>query len=520
MTQISSAEAKPSGELGPTARLQFRIDQQKVPWMFAALRNEHEVNLYQGDFPDPFSKLAYTVRLNENRLLLLAGFSLREDFNLLYGRTIGSPQALAPLLRKYPQSEFSPDRQRLTISRDGQTYGVIVRPPGNIVAIQRGGQAGQVALAEDRPVNSLSTNLDSFSTLVQRYVSAIWNASPETDQKRLNLTLDIPTLPDGAPETYFSTFEIVAPEFRGRPRPVDLDSEIGGYPLVKALVRSLILDLTNPEASRRFGTQPFSNKLVLVTGVEGTGKSLFPKAMDVILRSYFGDTFEHYRLSLQDMLLNYGIHTTAIVETIFDHVVSNEKRKIPTLLHLDNLDALIPPNQRRSLWMPVSREEFYYYKQTLDPILTSLRKFGRELGGESHSVIVYGESRLRRSELPGSVAQTFRRTFHLEPNREDLVDILRMQIRQSRKFAERTQHDPFTPDIDSQVDRIAERALGATGRDIQQVLLNIATRHKALWDGETDIPVTPEEIVEELSEVLLAQGIEYKPRGQMGFVHN
>lgn len=502
----------------PTATLQLRLDQARIPWIFAALNNQPQISLYSGEIPDPFANLTYSAHLQREQLILTSGLTLREGFSLRNNDTVGSEQELDLLLKRYPQSRFSPDRSQLIASRDDQILGVIARVSPDTIVIQRGGQAGQLTLAEDRPVNSLATALDAFSTLTQRYIGSIWRASSETDQKQLSLVLDIPALPEGASETYFSTFEIVAPEFRGRPRPVDLDEQIGGYPLMKALVRSLILDATNPDASRRFGTQPFSNKLVLVTGREGTGKSLFPKALDVMLRSHFGDSFEHYRLPLQDMLLKYGTNTATIVETILGRIRANEKGRVPTLLHLDNLDALVPANQRNGWGGSVSPAEFYYSKQALDPILAALRTFGRELGGESHSVIVYGESRIPRSELPESVRQTFRRAFILEPDKQDLADILRAQVRQTRKFAEKTQRDPFATDVDSKLEQISTETVGATGRDIQQALLNIATKQKAsLEEGIDPLPTTADDIISELNTMLLAQGGINRPPRPLGF---
>lgn len=504
----SSVQERAERFTGPTAELNLRIIQDRVEGLYIALTALPEVHLYEGKFPDPFSNLTYAARLQRNQLLLTAAFGLREGFSPRTENTVGSEDDLAPFLKRYPESQFSPDRKQLVVFRDGQVHGVIARVSEDTMVIQQGGQAGNIVLPENTlentPVNDLGLALNDFNTLVQRYVGSIWRTSSEDRQKHLTLILNVPALPEGAQANYFSIFELVVPKFREHPRPVDLE-EIGGYTPVKTLVRGLMLDLTNPDASRSLGTQPFSNKFVLITGREGTGKSLFPKAMDVMLKNHFGDKYEHFRLPLGDMLLTYGVYTATVIETMFEQIRLNNKRRLPTLLHLDNLDALIPPNQSRDREIPVSSAEFHYYQNTLNPIFLALRQFGRDLGGNSYSVIVYGESRMPRSELPDSIRQTFRRTFHLEPDVKDLADILRMQIRMTRGFAEKTEHDPFMPDIDSQVDKIAASAEGATGRDVQQAILKITDRRKAIWDGQTDIPITAEEITGALNEVLITQ---------------
>lgn len=521
---MPSKEQKPVPENIATASMQFRLNPDTVPWLYAVLGNQPQVDLYNGEFPEPFRSLTYVAAQRQEQLLLVANLGLEPGFTEQHGSTIGAPEVLAPLLKRYPRHEFSGDGQQLTVfQEDGQVQGVIVRVDDRVV-IQRGGQAGQLILG-DNPINSLPLYFERFSLLAQRYISAIWNASPETNKKNLQLTLDIPQLPEGALKTYFSTFEIIGGRFRERPRLVDLDEDIGGYAPIKALMKSLVMDLMHPDSSRRFGTQPFSNKLVLICGDEGTGKSLFPKALGKRLRAECGDQFEHYRLRLADMLTQYGPHTATLVKTVLDHIRENEKKGIPTLLHVDNLDHLIPPHQRvrsvngSQVFISPSGPELAYSMQTLTPLVTELRNFGVELGGNSHYVIVYGESRAPREELPEEVARTFRRSFSLgRPGVADLADILRVQIGITRGFAERTGKNPFAEGIEEHVEKISQAAVGLVGNDIKQAILNIATRGKAAWDGESDVVITSEDLISELNSLSLGKGVVAKSRGEIGFL--
>lgn len=509
----------------PAANLQFRTEAGRVPWIYAALKNQPEVHLFSGAFPEPFTALDYIVRQNQNQLVLAAVLEVGSDFVSRYQDTVGSKEDLDPFLKRYQNHQFSPDQQQLALyNKDGQIQGIIARISPNQVIIQRGGEAGQIAPPKDgeNVINNLSINLDSFNLLAQRYVNAIWKASPETNQKKLQLVLDIPALPEGAAETYFSTFDIISKEFREHPRPVDLNKNIGGYPYVKAATKSLFLDLTQPDVSRKFGTQPFSNKFILVTGSERTGKSLFPKALDKMLRDYYGKDFEHWRLPLTDILSKYGHYAATIIKTVLDHVQENEKRKVPTLVHLDNLDQLLPRFQKpfdvngNSLFTsdnsgyyqyqtPPSAAEFNYTLQTINPIVNVLREFGHELGSNSHSVIVYGESRLPRVFLPEGVIRMFRRSFSVDnPNSDDLKNILRVQINTSVDFARITGKNPFASDIESHLDQIAKSALGLNGGDIQQALINVASRKKAESDAT---PTTDSDISEELNRIRMTKGL-------------
>lgn len=513
----------------PAASLQLRLAPDSIPWVYASLMNQPQLDLYSGEFPEPFTRLVYRAQHGQGQLVLMAALGLGEEFNSHYEKMIGSPQNLEPFLLRYPEHEFTPDGSGLIIRQNGQAHGIIARASESQIIIQRGGQAGQLPLDSNTPVNDLSLHLDKFNLLVQRYVSAIWKASSETDQKQLQLVLSIPAVPEGAPATYFSTFEILAKEYRGRPRQLDLDRDIGGYRQIKDVIKSLIMDAAQPEISRKFGSHPFSNRFILVTGKEGTGKSLFPKALDAMLRSRFGtDKFEHYRLPLQDILTKHGAYAAAIVTTFLNRIRENEKKGIPTLLHLDGLHALVPPGQKpkanggaflTSGMSIISPAELAYYSQAIEPIIVALRQFGTDLGGESHWTIVYGESRARREELPEEVARTFRRAFHLAPNDDDLKDIIRVQINFTRAFAQKTQRDPFASDIEQGVPVIAQAASGLVGRDIQQALLNIITGNKAAWDGdEENFPlITPEKFADELRKIKLTRGVEGEQKRRVGF---
>ena len=427
-----------------TASLQFKIEPEGVRWLHAALGHQQETHLFNDDFPGPFTHLDYMVVQNQGQLIFVADLGLGAEFQERYGIGVGSEEDLAPLLQRYPEHYFVENNQRLVVARNGEIQGTIARVAEDRIIIQWGGQAGQVNLSEKTPVNSLAVSVDRFNLLVQRYVSSIWRNSSETNQKQMQFILELPGLPEGAIKTYLSTFEIVGRDFLEHPRNIDLDNGIGGYPRMREIIKGLILDTTDPDISRSFGTQPFNNKLVLATGAEGTGKSLYPKSLYWELRGRLGADVEYYRLPIDGMLVKFGEHTSDVIKTILDHAKQNEKNGVPTIIHLDSLQALVPPNHRsgRDVTVGPTGAELAHALNTVNPIILVLQDFGKVIGGQSHHVIVYGESREPRELLPEGVHRMFRRSVSLDnPNIDDLADILRVQIGTTRSFAEGTGHD-------------------------------------------------------------------------------
>lgn len=202
-----------------------------------------------------------------------------------------------------------------------------------------------------------------------------------------------------------------------------------------------------------------------------------------------------------------------VVRTILDHVRENERKGVPTLLHIDRLEQLVPLYQRANgSAYTVPESEFSYSLQTRDPIILALREFGGDLGGDSHHVIVYGESRIPREQLPEGVQRTFRRTFNLEPTAQDLEETLAVQMKFTRAQAEKTGIDPFSAGFESQLAEVARSAAGLAGRDIQQAILNIASRHKAEWDGEHYVSISPQEMTEEFRRMVLERGLDSEKR--------
>jgi len=513
-----------NGEQGPRASFQFRLNPERIGWIHAALSSQPEVTLYDGDFPEPFSRLSYLAALRGNELTLRVILEPDESFNQKYGQTVGTEEDLSPLLTRYQKYNFSEGKDSVQVFKEDQLAGTIYRSQDGKIVIQKGGQAGQLPISPDSPVNNLSIYLDQFNLLAQRYISAIWKAIPESDQKQMQLVLSLPQIPEGALTAYFSTDEIITKEFASHPRPVMLD-DIGGFSRIKETIMGLLMDLTDPETSRRFGTQPFSNKFILITGDEGTGKSLFPKAIDALMRKALGENVEHFRLPFEDIIAKYGPHADTVVTTVLNHVRENERKQIPTLLHLDNLESLVHPIDRATIRsrgdsagnLTVSTAEFSYYLQVVNPIIVVLRDFGQELGARSQHVIVFGESRLKREDHPEAVSRTFRRAFHLDPTVDDLAETLIAQVRTTRSFAASTAVDPFELDIDMEIETIAASAQGLVGRDIQQAFLNISSRHKANWDGSTPSPITAEELKNELNQIKLDKGIQSQTERQIGF---
>lgn len=525
LVEVSGKEIK---ETIAPASLQLRIDPDRIPWVFAALQNQPEAPLFQGEFPEPFTDFTYLVQANQGQLMFVANFTVSDSFKSRYGSTIGSPEALSNLLKRYPQHKFSPDGQQLVLLKDDQIHGIITRANEEQIVILRGGQAGQLTLSKDgtNPINNLSVHLDATNLLIQRYVADIWRSSDETSNKKLQLVLDVPALPEGANETYFSTFGIIGKEFVERPRHLELE-DIGGYPDIKAVIKGLFIDLTDPQRSRDHGTQPFSNRLVLVTGREGTGKSLFPKALDAMLRSHFQkDPVEHFRLPLATILGKYGRYSVFIVTTILNHVMENEKNGIPTLLHLDNLEHLVPESRRINAVADREKDESHQAKPTdaefsyslgvINPVVQAIANFGKELGGDCHHVIVYGESRLPREDLPEGVTRTFRRSFRLDrPTPADLSQIILVQTKITRSFTKNPEADPFDPAVEEELDKIAIHAVGLSGKDIQQAILDIATRKKA--DDLNHSLITSEDLCRELDEKRLSKGLANSSIRPIGF---
>lgn len=508
----------------PTASLQLRVEPKRIPWIYSALMNQQQIELYNGDFPEPFGKLTYILRRNQDQLTLASALQIGDEFKEKYEDTVGSPEDLEPLLKRYPKHEFSPDKTQLAVfDKEGKIQGIIARSEDQIV-IQRGGGVGQLALSPENanPINNLSVMLDNFNLLIQRYVSAIWKSSPEVDKKKFQLTLDIPAIPEGTPETYFSTFKIIGDEFRENSRPVELDRQIGGYPDVKTAIKNLFLNQTQPEKSRSNGLQPYANKFLLITGSEGTGKSLFPKGLDKMLRDHYKDNYECFRLAFADMLRKYGSYTAILTTAIIEHVRENEKKGIVTLVHMDGLEHFIPQYQRPKevsanlgtadyqvvyyqSQIPPSDVEFNYAIQTLEPLIEVVRQFGKDIGSESRNTIVYGESRAPREFLPEGIARTFRRTFSLDkPTSADVHDILRVQINSTKEFAQSTKRNPFAEDIESRLQEIASHAIGLNGRLIQQAMLAIATRKNV---EESDSPITHLDLCNELDNIRMARGL-------------
>jgi hypothetical protein len=145
--------------------------------------------------------------------------------------------------------------------------------------------------------------------------------------------------------------------------------------------------------------------------------------------------------------------------------------------------------------------------QTGNPIRIVLRHFGQELGAESKHVIVVGESRIPRGDLPEDLSRTFRRAIHLQPNKVDLAEILKIQMRTTKHFARRANRNPFSEETESQIEKIATGAEGLTGRDIQQALLAITTRLKANYDGTVLPEITPSEISEAIELIKTTRGL-------------
>lgn len=510
------------------ASFQVIVTPEHIGWIHAALLNTPYVELYSGGFVPPFESLSVVTSRRGNQLISQSTIKIDGEFDDQVGTGIGNDDVIRRLTKRYPQSQVSDDRnQLLLVNKRGEASGIIIRD-GDEVTVHTGGQAGQIDISDSSPVNDISVGLAKHTLLLQRYISAVLR-STDAYATQLALQLLIPQLPEGAAQTYFSTREVVLKEFREHPRPLDLIRDIGGYQKAKDAVQSIFLDLVSPNVSRQHGTKPFSDKFILLTGREGTGKTLFAKGLDTLMRQHFNEAdgkspLEHLRVPFGDMLTKYGASTIQVLGTIFEQARENERNGVPTLIHLDGLHALISPLERTGRVLPngearirptPTESEFNFEIRVLGPIRGLIREFGAELGANSKHVVMFGESREERAELPESIAKTFRRTIDLDPTVDDLGKIIDVQTTITRANAEGTGVDPFAPGFDAEIARIAKEAEGLTGFNVKQALIHVTSHNKAAWDGDTQRLVTADDLIIELRSM---KGVEAKVKRGIGFV--
>ncbi len=96
--------------------------------------------------------------------------------------------------------------------------------------------------------------------------------------------------------------------------------------------------------------------------------------------------------------------------------------------------------------------------------------------------------------------------------------MLAVHIRTMRRFAQNTGVDPFSANIESRLFAVAPFAKGLTGRELRQVLDDIATRHKATFDGVTYPQTTEAEIEDELRLLQSSKGLQAKEFRPLGFI--
>ncbi len=124
-------------KIAPSASFQLRIDPDRTNWLYSALATGTRVELFNGQFPEPFTKMEYVANAEQQHLVLTAALEVNASFTERYGLTVGSPKDLDPLLKRYPQALFTPDGARLGLVRDNQVQGVITRGNQNQILIQR-----------------------------------------------------------------------------------------------------------------------------------------------------------------------------------------------------------------------------------------------------------------------------------------------------------------------------------------------------------------------------------------------
>lgn len=498
----------------PSASLELRISNKQQELLFAALQHQPQIRLYDGPLPDPFSHLAYLVGNVQGQLVLAAQLKTTDDFSNHFGNSVGSIETLDGLLRKYDTSrqQIFENSAGVVVFRKGEEQGFLIARTEEEIVIQRGGQVGTIHLQSP---NDLVTNLNLFNLLLQRYVNAIWRDYQDTKHLQQAVVLQLPQLPEGTLQAWASTYEFVGKEFMESSRPIYFDKDVGGLPEAKEVVFALVLDTLNPEASRRMGTQPFTNKLLLLTGGEGSGKSLVVKALSTKLRDGVDGKVEEFRIPFADVIPKYQSFTAQLLKTLFEHASENEKKKVYTIVHLDNLEHLMRPQQDATYTVD-------YFSNVIAPILEVIREYSRNFGIHSDYVIVVGESRAPRESLFDAVARSFRRVVDLNRlTSEGRAEVLRIQLAQSRQFAssEGQQCEPFEGGIDARLSDLAKEADGLNGFDIKQAVISLANRKKAQYlESNAYNPATAEELKEALARQRLEKVLGGVQRRGIGFV--
>ena len=193
----------------------------------------------------------------------------------------------------------------------------------------------------------------------------------------------------------------------------------------------------------------------------GSGKTLIVKALASMLFQKFGsERFEYFRLPFGKMLPKDAQNAAAIADTIFRHSQENEKRGIKTLIHLDNLEHLTPYSPATQ---PLFANPQYPYI-VVGPLVAVLREYLHTIGTYSEHIAIVGESRIPREMLPEGVSRGFRKVAEIDRlTKNDRAEILRIQLANSRRFAEGTGVDPFDPSIDGRITELATVADGLNG---------------------------------------------------------
>lgn len=488
-------------DLQPTAQFNLRLLADQTAWTHASIQNAPEVVLYSGKFPPPlFKGFRYVVASRPSGIILQAALETTDEFRDRFGRTIGDKETLAPFINKYPQVAWTDDKTTMHIFNGDQMDGLIGLAANGTIIIQRGGPAGQIPITP-RP-HDLANEIEPFHLMIQRLISAYWKAHPETRNRHMRLDLAIDQRPQGAAQTFYSTYENVASRFLAQARDVTTD-DIGGYAEPKAFIGSLMLDLADPKASRIVGSIPNVNKAVGITGADGVGKSLIVLAIARRMAELFKDGFKHYHLPLRDIVAEYGIFADDALKGVLDYVVALKKQGSAALVHLDNLDELVPPTNRNPFQqegqptMVVTDNEFNKWHQVASLITTALTTFDREMARDTGNIVVIGESRLPRNLLPQNIATLFRRYFNLRPTPADLGEMLVAQMNKTKANTRDEGIDPFDENAWQKATTLTTDLDGLTPRDIQNSILAILDRKKDAYDG-TLKPITAAEIRDEL----------------------
>lgn len=232
--------------------------------------------------------------------------------------------------------------------------------------------------------------------------------------------------------------------------------QIGGCQRGKEEMMMICEDIEHPEIARYFGRDPEDKKGILLYGDYGCGKTLLVKALATKLKKDLQGKVKFYAIHYKDVTSIFRGGEAIATGRIFDLVARNEKKKLKTILFIDELHVIA---ERR-------RDGFGPKDEALDTFLSQLdgmRKYkGLTVIGSTYQPIEMLDQALIR---PGRFNTWIRIQ---KPNREERAEIFGIYVKQRQEWAARSGNMNLFVELDLQ--KIAEATEGFNGSDIVQVL--------------------------------------------------